>query len=408
MTDLAAEPAEQLSTTLDTTTEAGPSGGGAPRTLAEPDEPKAPSLRDTIAEEVKKDTAADDSSDKPTEENGETKDKKAEKAAEKPQDAKPTPDAKEPAKSPERGPDGKFAAKEAASEEQTGDKASDQANDQPKSSGHIEAPKSFLPDAKETWRNTPRAVQRDVENMARQHESELAQHKEAAERYETIRAYDEAARKSGRAGVHESLAEVVQLENLMQANPMAALNQILMRAGPRKADGQPISLFELAQAIINTGQDGYQRAIAQQPQQTNQRQPDPEVAALKQQLAEMREQQMAAQIIGPFKAEHPRYDELESDIAFFLQSGKIPASLSPSDRLAAAYDMAARINPASHANDAPDETDLEPARRAAETSAPAKSIKSAPGAVTSEMEPERGGSIRDLLAQEMKRAKGSR
>src|SRR3546814_16478641 len=63
----------------------------------------------------------------------------------------------------------------------------------------------------------------------------------------------------------------------------------------------------------------------------------------------MQEQQLAATIIDPFKRDHPRYAELEQDIAFFLQSGKIPTSLSPSDRLAAAYDMAERINPPSHA-----------------------------------------------------------
>src|SRR3546814_11090392 len=77
----------------------------------------------------------------------------------------------------------------------------------------------------------------------------------------------------------------------------------------------------------------------------------------------MQEQQFAATIIDPFKRDHPRYAELEQDIAFFLQSGKIPTSLSPSDRLAAAYDMAERINPPSHAEPrAADIEGLEPAR----------------------------------------------
>jgi hypothetical protein len=61
---------------------------------------------------------------------------------------------------------------------------------------------------------------------------------------------------------------------------------------------------------------------------------------------ETRLQQVAQKFIEPFKTDHPRYDELEGDIAFFLNSGKISSSLSEHERLEAAYDMAERINPA--------------------------------------------------------------
>src|SRR3546814_19579152 len=92
-------------------------------------------------------------------------------------------------------------------------------------------------------------------------------------------------------------------------------------------------------------------------------------------------------IIDPFKRDHPRYAELEQDIAFFLQSGKIPTSLSPSDRLAAAYDMAERINPPSHAEHrAADIDGLEPDRRADTAFRGSKSIKSAPGSVSEDTE----------------------
>src|SRR3546814_3093057 len=97
--------------------------------------------------------------------------------------------------------------------------------------------------------------------------------------------------------------------------------------------------------------DLYQQmmAQAQQPQQ-QQAQDDPRIAQLQQTIVQVQEQQLAATIIDPFKRDHPRYAELEQDIAFFLQSGKIPTSLSPSDRLSAAYDKAERINPPSHAD----------------------------------------------------------
>jgi len=396
MTDLAvAEPDTAQSTTIDTDTATGPSGAGAPRTLGGDDKPaeKTPSLRDTIADVVKKDDeATEEATDKPPE-------PKPEKA--KSEEAPAAP-AKDVAKAAERAPDGKFVAKQSE-----GDDAKPDAKSEAKTNGHIEAPTKFLPDAKEVWRNVPRAVQRDVDNTLREHETELTKYREAAERYEPLRRFDEVVRQHGRAGLHETMAEVAQLEDLLAKNPVAALNQMLLRAGPRKADGQPYSLFELAQAVVNGGQDNYHKVVSQPAQQqSQQRGADPEVAQLRAQLARVQEQTMEATVIAPFRSANPRYDELRGDIAFFLQSDKIPTSLSAPDRLAAAYDMAVRINPSSHADEPETSARPDPDRRADEPSA-AKSIKSAPGAVSDDMEPERGGSISELLRDEMKRARRS-
>src|SRR3546814_16029092 len=64
-----------------------------------------------------------------------------------------------------------------------------------------------------------------------------------------IREYDELAARNG-VDLRQTLAEVKHLEDLMEANPLAALNAILLRSGPRKADGQPVSLFEMAAHIV--------------------------------------------------------------------------------------------------------------------------------------------------------------
>ena len=91
-------------------------------------------------------------------------------------------------------------------------------------------------------------------------------------------------------------------------------------------------------------------------------------------------QQVKQSIIEPFRAslgDEDRYEELEEDIAFFLNSDKIPSTLSAQKRLAAAYDMAERINPVgrmqqntARLNTAPPERPINPAG--------AKSIKGAP------------------------------
>jgi hypothetical protein len=64
--------------------------------------------------------------------------------------------------------------------------------------------------------------------------------------------------------------------------------------------------------------------------------------------------------------------------------------------------MAERVNPPSVAS-APAPADLEPARRADDSFSGSKSIKSAPGAVSPDLEPERGGSTRDILRAELRR-----
>lgn len=391
MTDLANAMPASDSTTLDPGA-AAPSaaGGGTPTTVEEP------SLRDSIAAAVKESTPeepapdadkdadpAKDEADKEPKESEKVEAKKAEKADEKPETADKGKD-KKPAE-----PDGKLQAKEKERAD-TKDEAEKR---------YPEPPKTFLPDAKEKWTNVPRPVQRDIANLVREHETQVTQYREAAERYERIRQYDEIVRQNGREGVHETLAEVAQLEDLMGKNPIAALNQILLRAGPRKPDGTPVNLFELAQAVVKTGQDGYNKAVAQPAQQQG---PDPQVEQLKRQLAQVQEQAIETSIIGPFKANHPRYDELKGDIALFLQSGKIPASLSPQERLEAAYDMAARINPASHAEPDEPKADPDPGSRAGETFSDSKSIKSTPGAVSHEHEPDRGGSIREELERAMR------
>jgi hypothetical protein len=95
---------------------------------------------------------------------------------------------------------------------------------------------------------------------------------------------------------------------------------------------------------------------------------------------------------------------MQSDIAMFLQSGRISQSMSPSDRLAAAYEMAVRINPASSSVTIDHSADAMPERRADNDFGGSKSIKSSPGSVTEEVEDQAtsGESIRDSIRKSMR------
>lgn len=394
MTDLATIDApETKSTVLETDAPLSPSGAGAPK--LEADEPTP--LRDVIADEAKKADAADKADakadDKATaDDKAEAKDAKVEKT-----EAKPA----------ERSEDGKFKAKEAGASDDANADAEDttkEAKAEPDKGTRIEPPKNFLPDAKETWRNTPRAVQRDVEQMAKRYEAEVADLRSATARYDQIRKFDDLAARNGR-DLRESLAKMAEVEDLMQSNPYAGLNAILQEIGPRRPDGSAPTLYEVSQFIVQQGPEKWQQIVSHRAQPTQQPQNDnSEIAALKSELAQIKAQQLSASIIEPFKAEHARYDELKGDIALFLKSGKIPVDLSPAEKLAVAYDMAERINPSSHVDEpAPSPSPDADGRADPSGSSGSKSIKSAPGSVLTDHAPERGGSIASVLRDEMKR-----
>lgn len=283
--------------------------------------------------------------------------KSGEKDSEKPdKDEKEAP--KEEAKEPEKEP-AKEQLKEARKD---GERR------------HPEPPKHFSPSAREKWLNVPYDVKVEIERTAKDHEAAISTYREAQERYEGIRQYDEIARSNGRE-LKDSLERVHQLENLMQANPLAGLNAILMEIGPRKADGQPVSLYEVAQHIVQQGPQGYQQMMAQRPQPQEQ---NNEVEQLRLQMAQMQRQMTVMPVIEKFQAEHPRYSELEDDIVFFLESGRIPTNLSHYDRLSQAYDMAVRINPTSQVMSERMDTGDDVDSRAGSDFGGNKSVKGAP------------------------------
>lgn len=391
MTEVADAP---LSTTIDPETAPNASGGGAPvlseHVDAKPSEPA--SLRDDLEAVFKEEVKAD------------AKEPPAKQESDKPElKAKDEPPVKEEQPAPEKPVEPKADATE-----QVPDKPSDVADKADGAKFH-EPPKSFLPDSKDVWRNVPRSVRRDIETMVRTHEEAVARTQQDVERYEQIRDFDDLARSNGR-DLRDSLARVHQVETLIQNNPIAGLNAILMEIGPRKADGQAVSLYEVAQFVVEQGPQGYQQMMAnarQDPPQ--QRQSDPEVETLKSELAQMKIQQLEATVINPFKDKHPRFEELKDDIAFFLQSGKISQTLSHAERLAAAYDMAERINPSSRAPQPLTATDTSGPgtedRRADPDFSGSKSIKSSPGSVTEEVEDRASSteSTRESLLKEMRR-----
>ena len=210
-------------------------------------------------------------------------------------------------------------------------------------------------------------------------------HREAKAFADDLKEFSDLAKQHGTT-VKDALRNYVNAENEFRRDFGAGMKSLAGTLGinPAQAITSALQAFgvtplQFAQAVMKNPQAF--AAAPQQPQaQPAQPRPDPmaqaamrEVQTLKQQL---QVQQLEASVVAPFAANHPRFAELEQDIAFFLQSGKVPTSLSLQERLEVAYDMAERINPSpvtTHAASASPDREA-PARPAAN-----KSISGAPG-----------------------------
>jgi hypothetical protein len=416
MTEMQAAPVAgtaPLSTSIDTGGAPLGQGGGIP-SLNEPKvAPEAPkpaakpeSAGDTLKGEIAriKDEEAKEAEklkEKGTEavKDAQTKLDEAEKADKEAKAAKQSDETTKSAKADEDGKAEKGAPEKVA----TGQGETERSR-QSEGQKHHEPPARFLPKAKEVWANVPHAVKGEIARLSQEHEAEVTKYREAGERYEPIRQYDELAKRNGRE-LKDSLAKVTEIETALARNPIAGLESILREIGPRKADGSHVSLFEVAQYIVQQGPQQFAQSVqSAQQTQTQQRQPDPEVQALKQEIQTMRAEQVEASIITPFAAANPRYHELQEDIAFFLQSGKIPASLSPQEKLEAAYDMAVRINPTSSVTPSQAREAPAVANPAPSDEAGAKSIRGAPNGQDPDEEDPDATDIRKLLRREMRKA----
>lgn len=249
-------------------------------------------------------------------------------------------------------------------EQPEGDKRA-KAEDKP----FYEAPKRLLPKAKEAWANVPNVVKGEIHRIEREHEQEVSQYRESHEKWQKLAKFNDMA-KSHNTTVADALERYTAVDALLHRNPIEGIRQVLQTVG--------ITPQQYAQHVL-ANPDSHKAPPPPAAPDPVARQASTEVQQLRAEIEQMKLAQAAKEIIEPFAAEHPRYHELQEDIAFFLQSGKIPQSLSPHERLEAAYDMAERINPRSMSPEPP-------APRVAPEPEPAvdprgtKSIRGAPSA----------------------------
>lgn len=285
---------------------------------------------------------------------------------------------KEPEKpAKERDETGKFKAKETqdADLEATGDDEQD--GDAEKRSSEVrdydKPPARFLPRAKEKWATVDEDVRGEVYRAFSEMEKGLEQSREDREFRKSVREYEEMAKSYG-TNLQTALQNYTAIDKLLKENPVAGVEKILGTVGitPQQYATHILQREQMVQqnpALAHTQQ------LEAQIQQLNQ-----QIQVLTQGTVQDREAARIAaverDVIAPFRADHPRFDELEQDIVFFLNSDKIPSNLPERQRLEAAYDMAERINPAPY-YEQPNRTGSDKQSRQPNP-AGAKSIKGSP------------------------------
>ncbi len=304
---------------------------------------------------------------------------KVEDAAKK--EAKPEKTDNRPAeKAPEKGEPEQAAAERGAPEE----------NRQSEGRKFSEPPARFVPEARGEWDKVPEAVRAEVHRAIKNLEDGHQKYREAADRYEQVREFDEIARRNGRQGVHESLRQIVDIENTIARNPVEGFQKIANHYG--------LDLNKIAHHIASIDPDQRLSALQQENQQLR---------------AQIDQSQRAAQMpsfIDQYRQTegHERFDELAEDIAFFL---KTVAKDGPADqRLDAAYQLAVRMKPVA-SSAAPDP---KPAASPAATASPAperpdtagtKSVRGAPSDGADTPADETETSLEELIRKEMRKLK---
>ncbi|RUX96153.1 hypothetical protein EN993_08920 [Mesorhizobium sp. M7D.F.Ca.US.004.01.2.1] len=198
---------------------------------------------------------------------------------------------------------------------------------------HHEAPARFKSDAAAMaeWEKSPEPVKAAVHRSIRELEAGIEKHRVSAEAYEQVKDFDDLAKKNN-TSLRDAMTRYTNLERTLLTNPLKGIEAVCDYAG--------VSLRQLAAHVMGQKPDEVQGQNDATVRELRQ-----EIASLKQQVGgvttsiQQQHVERTGAAVEKFAAEHPRFEELAEDIAFFIKSGK-------TKDLAEAYSLAERMNPA--------------------------------------------------------------
>lgn len=313
----------------------------------------------------------------------------------------------------DRGKDGKFAPKDPAAAAAGKDALAPKdgkdpaalaapavkpATDAPAPKRTTAAPERFSNDAKAVWDTAPEPVKAEVDRMHREMTQGIEKHRASAEKFETIRNFDDMAARSG-TDLKTALTRYTQLEGLLRQNPLKGLEAVCDNIG--------VSLKDVA------------RIVLEQPADQVQSQSDTTIRELRQTVEQLKQQvggigqhfQQQAQTtlqdhIAKWAEDRPHFEIIAPHIAAEMRDGA--ASLDEAEqRVLQKYPQLASVVKASKSPPA------DPAAAASSAAAPDlsaqtekgnKSIKGAPSSGSEPAAQPRSSSIKEALKRAAARA----
>lgn len=137
-------------------------------------------------------------------------------------------------------PEGKAAAAAAATA------AAAKPGDQAAGAVKHAAPERFSPDAKAAWETAPEPVKAEVHRMQRELEAGIEKHRVGAQKYDTVKDFDDIATRSGTT-LRTALERYVNTEQLLRANPLKGLDAICQQMN--------MSLRQVAEVVMGQQPD---------------------------------------------------------------------------------------------------------------------------------------------------------
>jgi hypothetical protein len=288
---------------------------------------------------------------------------KAEKVVQAKEAAKAEPakvEAKEPAKAkadaPVKDPEtGKFVAKDKPADQAKPASAvapKPDAEPQPPAKSAYEAPKRFSEDAKKVWDSAPDPVKAEIGRMERELTQGIEKHREKAEKWDGLKELDDLATKSG-TNIKDAFTRYVVMEQKIQADLLGGLDEVVSKATQGKYSLRDIAAHIMGQKPedVQSQSDATIRELKQTVQRLEQ-----QIGGVTTTINQQRETATLTEI-NKFAADHPRFEELADDIAFFMKTGRakdLPDAYQLAERLNPAPEQAAKPEPAVAETKAPD------------------------------------------------------
>lgn len=350
------------------------SDGLPPEVAPEVEETKPKSIDDALKDAFRKGKEAQDAK-------AEAKvEPKAEKVEPK-EEATP-----EPAKAEKpRAEDGKFQSREPKPE--------------PKPTAFKDAPGGFDDAAKKEWEAVPESVRGAIHRRTRELESGIEKYRADATEYEQVRKFSDMAKQSGTT-LSAAVKSYVDMEQMLRANPIVGLEQIVQNMGLKGQNGQPLTFRQVAEAYLRRTPEQAQNATLQARLTMMERQ-QKEDRANQQRMQQAADQE---RMISTARSQFPRFDDLRPVMLGLVQSGAISGS-SNDEIMRNAYEEAARRFPdAAHTGSPALAQNQHPAQRGVNP-AGQKSITGSPSAgATPSGKPKKAPSIDEALANAIRRA----